>query len=245
MKEFKIDLPENERERLKQWIADIVRCSGELYGLDPDALEEDYATESHSYHFGETYYSYYTECLEFSQDELNDLAEIYIRRLIEQRNHGNILLSMAENFDVLINEQKSARWLRPFVGAERTSLAYERGKALARLGYTKIARELMRSAADAGDDFCALYLIENTLKGMVYGFVKGLSARNESTSSDKTTSLLFETAMCLIDRGEDARAQDLLRKDANCGGTASAMYLIEQTLNKEIKERKGLKNGSF
>lgn len=254
MEKRKAQLTDENRKRLKEWVLDLVKSSEMIYGKGHEFLGEDERYPSEDI----PSYWYYLRGIEFSDDDYQDMANEIVKYVLTTGSPGAFVESMAGNIDVLFDSERSARWLRPFVGAERTSVAYERGLRLVEHEYYGLARAIMQDAADNGDEFCAMYLIENTLEGAVHGFRDegGKTVEDIRRRYDRS-SLAYETALALIRCGEIEaschpsdrsfrsekldRAQDILRVQAESGDVKSAMYLIEQTLHAQYNERKGLK----
>lgn len=250
MDEKRVQLSEEARDRLKAWILELIVGSDLLWGMGRKMVGFNEEPEADDY----VPHEYYLRD-ELTDDDLNEIADVLIKRLIEAGGQPALLTSMANDLDVLMDAECSARWLRPFVGAERTTVAYERGVRLALRGEYGLAHAILQEAADNGDAFAAMYLIQNTLEGTVRGFLGNEGTIEKVRRRYDRASLAYETALALIAQGEKEQrwsrrdciqpnekrthAEEILRENADRGDTLCAMYLIEQTLHAQYNRMRG------
>ena len=165
--------------------------------------------------------------------DYEDIVTVVVNHVLSNKSQPAVLMSMADSLDVLLDAAKSERWLRPYVGAERTSLAYERGKGLIRHHEFALAQAIMQKAADEDDEFRAMYLIEQSLKRKFLEF-EGVPELTTYDRDDKgfveSRSIEYETACLWIEFDELTKAQNIMQQAADSGDIDCAIYLIEHTL---------------
>lgn len=241
IEESKISIAPQTAQELRDWICELLEYSDCLFrnecgeaGAVDDFLQE----ESHTHNP----YARYLEEIHFSCGELEDIAEVIVDAVVKRGTRANIILSMTQNRSILLDDEKSMRWLRPFAEADRTSVAYQRGLALERLREYNLARAFMLEAAENGDVDCTMHLIEQKIKGAVNGFV------DEEPEVDdfplivqENASVAYECGLAWIKYGNVGRAQIILQKGADKGYVDCALYLIENMILTNYKYWRGPK----
>jgi hypothetical protein len=173
-------------------------------------------------------YEFYMKGLRWSDDMVNDVANCLLQQMINRFTDLDIQSRMAKDPKVLIDDEKSMRWLCRIAKAERTSVNYERGIRLVDEGkniyHNVIACAIMQKAADSGDEDCAMYLIDKTL-----------NQQRANASKLQTPSLQCAYGVVYAEIGDAMKAKDILQKMSDDGDDESAMYLISQTLSKMSK----------
>ena len=178
-------------------------------------------------------YEYYmkVEPLNWSDDMIRDVANSFLSKTLRTFTDIRFQEEMAEDLNVLLDEDKSNRWLCRIAKAERTSVAYERALRLIGDGndiyHNVVAREIMQHAADAGDELCALHLIESTYAQLI---------QNDKQYDEIPSVKCAFVAVC-AEAWNLVRANDILQKEADDGDIESAFFLIEQVLFDQIKEK--------
>ena len=173
-------------------------------------------------------YEFYMKGLHWSDDMVNDVANCLLQQMLNRFTDLDIQSRMAKDLKVLIDAEKSTRWLCRIAKAERTSVNYERGIRLVDDGkniyHNVIACAIMQKAADLGDEDCAMYLINKTL-----------NQQKANATKLEIPSLQCAYGVVYAEVGDDMNAKDILQKMADDGDDESAMYLISRTLSKANK----------
>ena len=219
------ELGEKIRKHFREWLVDILESfqGSQLPDVDFPSDVQDCCSRLSKYF-------YYFKDNDLTTQEYNDLAEIVVRRFLKAINPKEVRMMMAEDITVLLDDEKSSLWLSPLAVAERTSLAFERGKRLVDASYRDIARSLMQDAANNGDVHCAMYLIKNKIVGDATFDDSSCDWIREASQPVSTKSTSYNSGMLYV-RWEDFRkAESILRKASDNGDIDSSMYLIRQTL---------------
>lgn len=230
MPNIPIRLEESVKKQLQQVIAEFV--DSYLYNI--------YRSERIEHP-----YEYYmkVEPLDWSDDMVCDIATIFLSETLGVFSDVRFQEEMADNLKVLLDEEKSSRWLCRIAKAERSSVAYERGKRLIgdgkNINRNVVAREILQRAADAGDELCAMRLIESTYAQLILkkehcNDATIIQMHNLQEEPPSYTSALF--ALC-SEAWNIAFANDILQKEADAGNDESALFLIEQVMSNKIKEK--------
>ena len=248
MKIDKFHVPPEAKIKINDWILELIKSSCLLWGAG-DMLGEESTTTNDSLNrrfeiddytgkpiINEHRYAFYANKIQLTDVDYDEIVMAILKRVLSNKSFPEVVMSMADSLEVLLDEEKSARWLRPYVGAERTSLAYERGKGLIRHARYALAQAVMQKAADEGDEYCAMYLIEQLITGRANGFKKNYDSHIKDNISTNPKSIEFESACVWIEQNEPARAQSIMQKAADSGDIDCAMYLIEHTLLGKLSE---------
>lgn len=237
------DLPEislsmKTRQQMKCWICDLLRYSNCLFGgYDAQgAIDHFFQYDPMGNEVRPNPYARFFEELKFSEKDYCDIAAVIVASILQRGSTAEIVLSMIENHEVLLDADISSRWLAPLAKAERTSVVYQRGLALVKAGLFGVAREIMQDAADQGDVRCALYLIEQKIKGGVKArFVKDAkTADSKPVDEVNRTSVAYECGVAWIEHRNLERGEKILQTAADQGDVPCALYLIK---NYEARKR--------
>lgn len=193
-------------------------------------------------------YEYYmkVEPLNWSDDMIRDVANIFLSKTLEMYSDVRFQEEMADDLKVLLDEGKSNRWLCRIAKAERSSVAYERGLRLIgdgkNVNRNVVAREILQRAANAGDELCAMRLIESTYAQLIQknkqcGETPIVQQHNQQEDIPSYKSAFV--AVC-SEAGDIAFANDKLQKEVDAGDIESALFLIEQVMINQIKEKEGM-----
>lgn len=225
--------PEAGRQ-LCEWICELMKYSVCLWG---NARDDKGAVDKFLGKCQENPYKRYMEDFELTKKELEDVASVIVDCVLKNGSPADIIISMSENLEVLLDDEKSERWLRPFASAERTSVNYQRGLALERMHEFDRAHAIMQKAADNGDVDCAMHLIEVKIKGEINGFKKAKADPVEKNDSNgtKRKSLAYECGLAWIARGNIERGIEILMEAANSGDFDCDLYLTEYYKRNAIK----------
>lgn len=186
-------------------------------------------------------YEYYmkVEPLNWSDEMISDVANSFLSKTIGLFTDIRFQEEMADDLNVLLNEEKSNRWLCRIAKAERSSVAYERALRLIGDGnnicHNVVAREIMQHAADAGDELCALRLIESTYAQLIQKNSQCVIQMDKQL--DKIPSIKGAYVAVYAEAGNLVLANEILQKEADAGDIESALFLIEQVLFDQIKEK--------
>lgn len=186
-------------------------------------------------------YEYYmkVEQLNWSDDMIRDVATIFLSETLDMFSDVRFQEEMADNLKVLLDEEKSKRWLCRIAKAERSSVAYERASRLIgdgkNINRNVVAREILQQAANGGDTLCAMQLIESTYAQLT----QKNKQRNDTMHYPNEAIPSYKSAFVAVcsEAGNIAFAKDILQKEADAGNSESALFLIEQAMINQIKEK--------
>ena len=112
-----LKLEENVKRQLQQVIAEFV--DSYRYAIfDSERIEHPYE------------YYMKVEPLNWSDDMIRDIANIFLSETLDMFSNVRFQEEMSDNLKVILDEEKSNRWLCRIAKAERSSVAYERGLRL-------------------------------------------------------------------------------------------------------------------
>ena len=231
MPDVPLKLEENVKRQLQQVIAEFVDSYRHAI-FDSERIEHPY-----EYHMK-------VEPLNWSDDMIRDIANIFLSKTLDMFSDVRLQEEMADDLKVLLDEEKSNRWLCRIAKAERSSVAYERGSRLIgdgkNINRNVVAREILQRAANAGDELCAMRLIESTYAQLIQrnkqcGETPIVQQHNQHEETPSYKSAFV--AVC-SEAGDIAFANDKLQKEVDVGDIESALFLIEQVMINRIKEKR-------
>lgn len=230
MPSIPLKLEENVKRQLQQVIAEFV--DSYRYAIfDSERIEHPYE------------YYMKVEPLNWSDDMIRDIANIFLSKTLDMFSDVRFQEEMADDLKVLLDEEKSNRWLCRIAKAERSSVAYERGSRLIgdgkNINRNVVAREILQRAANAGDELCAMRLIESTYAQLI----PKIKQCNDTTTvqmhnlHEETPSYKSAFVAVCSEAGNIEFANDMLQKEVDAGDVESALFLIEQVMVNQIKEK--------
>lgn len=174
-------------------------------------------------------YRHYFRQHDLSQDEYNELAGYIVARFLRHLDEVDVGSMMCA--EALVDEELSYHWLSPIAEAERTSVAYERGRRLAeRCNRIDLARSLMQKAAEEGDDDCAYYLIRNNVIREAISGADVLAEQGKVGNLSGEKSQEYRRGMFKAGSLQYKVAQEILQKAADNGDEDCAMMLVKNAL---------------
>lgn len=207
----------------RKWIVEILDsvCMFEMDEcLQRKSLEADNSLSQ---------YDFYFKRCDLPVEAYNEFASLIVDRFIKNYSPSAICKMMADDPKVLLDDEAASRWLRPIASAERTTLAYERGMRLEG-NYPMLSNAIMQKAANAGDDFCALHLVRNTILRNAQG------EACHSGTQPSVRSVEYERGCVYLSWKMFEKAQAILQRSAANGDADSAMLLIRNKLLSEEKK---------